>query len=238
MTEYSMSPFEPHRGPHIARLNWLRAGVLGANDGIVSIAALLVGIAAATSDTTAILIAGVAGLAAGSISMGLGEYVSVSSQRDSELSLIAKEKRELVDHPAEELSELQAIYEHKGLSPITAKKVAQELTDHDPIRAHLEAELNILEMHIVNPWHAALSSTGSFLAGAALPFLTIILATPDWRLPLTIVASIVALAATGTAGAYLGGSSVWKSVVRIVIGGSAALAVTFAIGSLFNTSIT
>lgn len=237
MSEYAMSPFEPHRGPHIARLNWLRAGVLGANDGIVSIAALLVGIAAATSDTNAILIAGVAGLAAGSISMGLGEYVSVSSQRDSELSLIAKEKRELIEHPAEELSELQAIYEHKGLSSTTAKKVAQELTDHDVIRAHLEAELNILELHIVNPWHAALSSTLSFLAGASLPFFTIILAAEEWRLPLTIVASIVALAATGTAGAYLGGSSVWKSVVRIVIGGSAALAVTFAIGSLFNTSV-
>lgn len=237
MTELPLAVFEPHRGSHIARLNWLRAGVLGANDGIVSIAALLVGIAAATSDTTAILIAGVAGLAAGSISMGLGEYVSVSSQRDSELSLIAKEKRELVAHPEEELSELQAIYEHKGLSSTTAKKVAQELTDHDVVRAHLEAELNILETHIVNPWHAALSSSGSFLAGASLPFLTIILAADEWRLPLTIVASIVALAATGAAGAYLGGSSKWKSVVRIVIGGSLALAVTFAIGSLFNTSV-
>lgn len=237
MTELPLAVFEPHRGSHIARLNWLRAGVLGANDGIVSIAALLVGIAAATSDTTAILIAGAAGLAAGSISMGLGEYVSVSSQRDSELSLIAKEKRELVAHPEEELSELQAIYEHKGLSSTTAKKVAQELTDHDVVRAHLEAELNILETHIVNPWHAALSSSGSFLAGASLPFLTIILAADEWRLPLTIVASIVALAATGAAGAYLGGSSKWKSVVRIVIGGSLALAVTFAIGSLFNTSV-
>lgn len=237
MTELPLAVFEPHRGSHIARLNWLRAGVLGANDGIVSIAALLVGIAAATSDTTAILIAGAAGLAAGSISMGLGEYVSVSSQRDSELSLIAKEKRELVAHPEEELSELQAIYEHKGLSSTTAKKVAQELTDHDVVRAHLEAELNILETHIINPWHAALSSSGSFLAGASLPFLTIILAADEWRLPLTIVASIVALAATGAAGAYLGGSSKWKSVVRIVIGGSLALAVTFAIGSLFNTSV-
>ncbi|MDP4586104.1 MAG: VIT family protein [Microbacteriaceae bacterium] len=237
MTDFPVTPFEPHRGPHVARLNWLRAGVLGANDGIVSIAALLVGVAAATSDTTAILIAGVAGLAAGSISMGLGEYVSVSSQRDSELSLIAKEKRELIEHPEEELSELQAIYEHKGLSAATAKKVAQELTDHDPIRAHLEAELNILEMHIVNPWHAALSSTVSFLAGATLPFVAIVFASPDWRLPFTIVSSIVALAATGTAGAYLGGSSIWKSVVRITIGGSAALAVTFAIGSLFNTSV-
>lgn len=237
MVVMSAEPYEPHRVSHLAKLNWLRAGVLGANDGIVSIAALLVGVAAATSDTNAILIAGVAGLAAGSISMGLGEYVSVSSQRDSELSLIAKEKRELIEQPEVELAELQTIYEHKGLSPATAKQVAKELTDHDPIRAHLEAELNILEAHIVNPWHAAFSSTGSFLAGALLPFLTVVFAQSDLRIPATIVASIIALAATGTAGAYLGGSSMWKSVVRIVIGGSAALAITFAIGSLFNTTV-
>lgn len=230
-------PYEPHRVSHLARLNWLRAGVLGANDGIVSIAALLVGVAAATSDTNAILIAGIAGLAAGSISMGLGEFVSVSSQRDSELALIAKAKRELIEQPEVELAELQSIYEHKGLSPATAKQVAKELTASDPIRAHLEAELNILEAQIVNPWHAAFSSTGSFLAGALLPFLTVVFTQPDLRIPATIVASIVALGATGTAGAYLGGSSVWKSVLRIVLGGSAALAVTFAIGSLFNTTV-
>mgnify|MGYP000376101933 CR=1 FL=1 len=229
--------YEPHRVSHLAKLNWLRAGVLGANDGIVSIAALLVGVAAATTDISAIMIAGVAGLAAGAISMGLGEYVSVSSQRDSELALIEKEKRELIEQPEVELAELQAIYEHKGLSPKTAKQVAQELTDHDPIRAHLEAELNILEAHIVNPWHAAFSSTGSFLAGALLPFLTVIFAAEVFRVPATIVASIVALGATGAAGAYLGGSSMWKSVIRVVIGGAAALAITFAIGTLFHTAV-
>lgn len=229
---------EPHRVSHLARLNWLRAGVLGANDGIVSISALIVGVAAATSNITAIMIAGVAGLAAGAISMGLGEYVSVSSQRDSELALIVKEKRELIEQPEAELAELQTIYEHKGLSPVTAKQVAKELTAHDPIRAHLEAELNILEAHIVNPWHAAFSSTGSFLVGALLPFLTVLFAAEQFRIPATIVASIIALAGTGAAGAYLGGSSMMKSVIRVVIGGSAALAVTFAIGSLFNTSIT
>lgn len=232
-----MSDYEPHRVSHLAKLNWLRAGVLGANDGIVSIAALLVGVAAATTDTGPILIAGVAGLAAGAISMGLGEYVSVSSQRDSELALIEKEKQELIDQPEVELAELAAIYEHKGLSHATAKKVAQELTDHDPIRAHLEAELNILEAHIVNPWAAALSSMISFFAGALLPFLTVIFAAEQFRIPATIVASIIALGATGAAGAYLGGSSMWKSVIRVVIGGAAALAVTFAIGSLFNTSV-
>jgi VIT1/CCC1 family predicted Fe2+/Mn2+ transporter len=219
-------------------LNWLRAGVLGANDGIVSISALVVGVAAATSNMAAILIAGVAGLAAGAISMGLGEYVSVSSQRDSERALIDKEKRELIEQPEVELAELQTIYEHKGLSPVTAKQVAKELTAHDPIRAHLEAELNILEAHIVNPWHAAFSSTGSFLAGALLPFLTVLFAAEQFRIPATIAASIIALAGTGAAGAYLGGSSMVKSIIRVVVGGSAALAITFAIGSLFNTSIT
>ncbi|CAB4581784.1 unannotated protein [freshwater metagenome] len=234
----SSEAYEPHRVSHLARLNWLRAGVLGANDGIVSISALVVGVAAATSNMAAILIAGVAGLAAGAISMGLGEYVSVSSQRDSERALIDKEKRELIEQPEVELAELQTIYEHKGLSPVTAKQVAKELTAHDPIRAHLEAELNILEAHIVNPWHAAFSSTGSFLVGALLPFLTVLFAAEEFRIPATIVASIIALAGTGAAGAYLGGSSMMKSVIRVVIGGSAALAVTFAIGSLFNTSIT
>ena len=234
----SSEAYEPHRVSHLARLNWLRAGVLGANDGIVSISALVVGVAAATSNMAAILIAGVAGLAAGAISMGLGEYVSVSSQRDSERALIDKEKRELIEQPEVELAELQTIYEHKGLSPVTAKQVAKELTAHEPIRAHLEAELNILEAHIVNPWHAAFSSTGSFLVGALLPFLTVLFAAEEFRIPATIVASIIALAGTGAAGAYLGGSSMMKSVIRVVIGGSAALAVTFAIGSLFNTSIT
>ena len=233
----SSEAYEPHRVSHLARLNWLRAGVLGANDGIVSISALVVGVAAATSNMAAILIAGVAGLAAGAISMGLGEYVSVSSQRDSERALIDKEKRELIEQPEVELAELQTIYEHKGLSPVTAKQVAKELTAHDPIRAHLEAELNILEAHIVNPWHAAFSSTGSFLVGALLPFMTVLFAAEQFRIPATIVASIIALAGTGAAGAYLGGSSMMKSVIRVVIGGSAALAVTFAIGSLFNTSI-
>jgi VIT1/CCC1 family predicted Fe2+/Mn2+ transporter len=232
-----MTAYEPHRISHLSKLNWLRAGVLGANDGIVSIAALLVGVAAATTDIGPIMIAGVAGLAAGAISMGLGEYVSVSSQRDSELALIAKEKQELIDQPEVELAELASIYEHKGLSHATAKKVAQELTDHDPIRAHLEAELNILEAHIVNPWAAAMSSMISFFAGALLPFLTVIFAAEQYRIPAVIVASIIALAGTGAAGAYLGGSSMAKSVIRVVIGGAIALAVTFAIGSLFNTTV-
>jgi hypothetical protein len=232
-----MSQYEPHRVSHLSKLNWLRAGVLGANDGIVSIAALLVGVAAATSDIGPLLIAGVAGLAAGAISMGLGEYVSVSSQRDSELALIAKEKQELIDQPEVELAELATIYEHKGLSPATAKTVAQELTDHDPIRAHLEAELNILEAHIVNPWAAALSSIVSFLAGAMLPFLSVLLAAPDYRILATVLASLIALGATGAAGAYLGGSRMIPAVIRVIIGGALALAVTWGIGTLLGTTV-
>lgn len=232
-----MSEYEPHRVSHLSKLNWLRAGVLGANDGIVSIAALLVGVAAATSEIGPLIIAGVAGLAAGAISMGLGEYVSVSSQRDSELSLIAKEKQELIDQPEVELAELASIYEHKGLSPATAKIVAQELTDHDPIRAHLEAELNILEAHIVNPWIAALSSLLSFLAGAMLPFLSVLLAAPEYRIIATVLASIIALGATGAAGAYLGGSRMLPAVIRVMVGGAAALAVTWGIGTLLGTSV-
>jgi len=232
-----MSAYEPHRVSHLSKLNWLRAGVLGANDGIVSIAALLVGVAAATQAIEPLIIAGVAGLAAGAISMGLGEYVSVSSQRDSELSLIAKEKQELIDQPEVELAELATLYEHKGLSAATAKLVAQELTDHDPIRAHLEAELNILESHIVNPWAAALSSIVSFLAGAMLPFLSVLLAAPDFRIAATVAASLIALGATGAAGAYLGGSRLLPAVIRVIIGGALALAVTWGIGTLLGTSV-
>jgi VIT1/CCC1 family predicted Fe2+/Mn2+ transporter len=232
-----MSAYEPHRVSHLSKLNWLRAGVLGANDGIVSIAALLVGVAAATQALEPLIIAGVAGLAAGAISMGLGEYVSVSSQRDSELSLIAKEKQELIDQPEVELAELATLYEHKGLSAATAKLVAQELTDHDPIRAHLEAELNILESHIVNPWAAALSSIVSFLAGALLPFLSVLLAAPDFRIAATVAASLIALGATGAAGAYLGGSRILPAVIRVIIGGALALAVTWGIGTLLGTSV-
>ena len=232
-----MSAHEPHRVSHLSKLNWLRAGVLGANDGIVSIAALLVGVAAATQALEPLIFAGVAGLAAGAISMGLGEYVSVSSQRDSELSLIAKEKQELIDQPEVELAELATLYEHKGLSAATAKLVAQELTDHDPIRAHLEAELNILESDIVNPWAAALSSIVSFLAGALLPFLSVLLAAPDFRIAATVVASLIALGATGAAGAYLGGSRILPAVIRVIIGGALALAVTWGIGTLLGTTV-
>jgi VIT1/CCC1 family predicted Fe2+/Mn2+ transporter len=182
--------FEPHDLAFASKLNWLRAGVLGANDGIVSVAALLVGVAAATTDSVAILIAGIASVAAGATSMALGEYVSVSSQRDSERALINKERRELAEMPDEEFEELVLIYQAKGLTPETARQVATELTEHDVLRAHLEAELHISEDQLTNPWHAAMSSAISFLVGAALPLATVLLSPVDWRIPATVVASL------------------------------------------------
>lgn len=148
-------PDEPHHGDLAGRLNWLRAGVLGANDGIVSVVSLVVGVAGATSESAPLLAAGVAGLVGGAISMALGEYVSVSSQRDSQRALIIKERRELAAEPTAELDELAGIYEAKGLRSVTARQVAEELTAHDPLTAHLEAELGITETAVVSPWTAA-----------------------------------------------------------------------------------
>lgn len=219
-----------------SRLNWLRAGILGANDGIVSIAALVVGVAAATSDIRTILIAGVAGIVAGSISMAAGEYVSVSSQRDSEKALIARERQELIDQPDEELLELAEIYQAKGLSASTARLVAKELTAHDAISAHLEAELGIDERQLTNPWHAAFSSALAFLAGATLPMLAITLPPDGWRIPLAFGASLLALAITGWVGAHLGNSPPLKPVFRVLAGGTFALLLTWGIGTALGVS--
>jgi VIT1/CCC1 family predicted Fe2+/Mn2+ transporter len=161
----------------------------------------------------------------------------VSSQRDSELALIAKEKRELEEMPEEEFAELVAIYEQKGLSPATAKQVALELTEHDALTAHLEAELNIREEHISNPWHAALSSAIAFLCGAVLPVLAVMLTPTDWRIGATVIAVVIALAITGGVGAFIGGSPMPRSILRVTIGGALALGVTYVIGALLGTSI-
>jgi vacuolar iron transporter family protein len=228
--------FEPHRVAFASRLNWLRAGILGANDGIVSIAALVVGVAAATSDIRTILIAGVAGIVAGSISMAAGEYVSVSSQRDSERALIARERQELIDQPDEELLELAQIYQSKGLSASTARLVAKELTAHDAIGAHLEAELGIDERGLTNPWHAAFSSALAFLAGATLPMLAITLPPDGLRIPLAFGASLIALAITGWVGARLGNSPPLRPVLRVLAGGTFALFLTWGIGTALGVS--
>lgn len=228
--------FEPHRLNFAPRLNWLRAGVLGANDGIVSIAALVVGVAAATSDTGPILIAGTAGIIAGSLSMALGEFVSVSSQRDSEASLIRRERQELEDNPEAELLELAELYQQRGLSAATAAAVAQELTEHDAVAAHLEAELGINELELTNPWHAAISSALSFLAGSALPMIAILLGPEDLRIPLTFAASLLALGLTGGIGAYLGQSPILRPVMRVMGGGALALAISWGIGTALGVS--
>jgi len=227
---------EPHGNDIAHRLNWLRAGVLGANDGIVSVAAIVVGVAAATAETGPILTAGAAGLVGGAISMALGEYVSVSSQSDSQKALIEKERRELEEEPEEELAELAAIYQSKGLSPATAQVVARELTEHDALSAHLSAELNIDQEDIVSPWHAALASAIAFVVGATLPMLAILLPPENIRVPLTFVAVLVALAATGSVGAWIGGSSKSRAAVRVVVGGALALAATFAIGNFLGAT--
>jgi VIT1/CCC1 family predicted Fe2+/Mn2+ transporter len=221
---------------HAGRLNWLRAGVLGANDGIVSVAALVVGVAGASGSTAVIAAAGTAGLVGGAISMALGEYVSVSSQSDSQRTLIAREKRELSVDPEGELEELAQLYEKQGLAPATARQVAVEFTAIDPVRAHLLAEHSITEDDVVSAWHAAWVSAAAFTLGALLPFLAILLLPASVRIPITFGAVLVALAALGATGAHLGGSPKLRAIIRVVLGGAAALVVTFLIGSLLGTS--
>ena len=229
---------EPHdRTTFSDGLNRLRAGVLGANDGIVSVAAVVVGVAGATSALGPIITAGAAAVVGGAISMALGEYVSVASARDSQTALIAKERRELAEMPEQELAELAGIYEAKGLSAETAHRVAEELTAHDALGAHLEAELHIDENEVLKPWQAACASGIAFLAGAVLPMLAILLPPPDLRIPVTFVATLVALGITGALGARLGRSPVLRPTIRVLIGGALALAVTFGIGALLGSTI-
>ncbi len=228
-------PGEPHTAGIAGRLNWLRAGVLGANDGIVSVAAIVVGVASATNQLPPILTAGTAALVGGAISMALGEYVSVSSQSDSERALIAKERRELAEMPAQELDELTGLYQAKGISPETARKVAEELTAHDALAAHLSAELNIDREDLVSPWRAALASAVAFTVGGIIPFAAILL-PPDVRIPATFVVVLLALAVTGALGARLGGSPMLRPTIRVVAGGAIALGATFLIGTLLGTT--
>jgi vacuolar iron transporter family protein len=228
---------EPHQLGLNNRLNWLRAAVLGANDGIVSTAGIVIGAVGATSDRSAIVIAGVAGLAAGAMSMGAGEYVSVSTQRDSELALLAKERRELREEPDEELAELAGIYVDKGLDEELALEVAVALTKKDALGAHAEAELHIDPDDISNPLNASAASTISFTIGALLPLLTMTLASPDIRLWLTVVAVVIALAITGWTSAKFGYSSPRRAVLRNVLGGLFAMAVTYGIGSALGTQV-
>ena len=228
---------EPHTDATSGRLNWLRAGVLGANDGIVSVAGIVVGVAGATASRGAIFTAGLAGLVAGAVSMALGEYVSVSSQRDSEHAMIAQERRELRESPEEELEELAALYRGKGLTPATARKVAEELTAHDPLGAHLDAELSIDPDDLANPGQAAVASALAFTLGALLPLLAVLLPPTSWRVPVCVVAVLAALAGTGVVSARLGGANPRRAVLRVLVGGALGLAFTYGVGHLFGTAL-
>jgi VIT1/CCC1 family predicted Fe2+/Mn2+ transporter len=228
---------EPHEGGLNNRLNWLRAGVLGANDGIVSTAGIVMGVAGATSDRGTILVAGVAGLAAGALSMAAGEYVSVSTQKDSELALLEKERRELREEPQEELEELAGIYVGKGLTEELALEVAMQLTEHDALGAHAEAELGIDPNDITSPWNAAIASMVAFTIGALLPLLTITLFGPTLRIWVTVVSVTLALALTGWGSARFGYGPARRAVVRNMVGGLFAMAVTYAIGTALGAHV-
>ncbi len=228
---------EPHEGGLNNRLNWLRAGVLGANDGIVSTAGIVMGVAGATSDRGTILVAGVAGLAAGALSMAAGEYVSVSTQKDSELALLDKERRELREEPQEELEELAGLYVDKGLTEELALEVARQLTEKDALAAHAEAELGIDPDDISSPWNAAIASMVAFTVGALLPLLTITLFGPTLRIWVTVVSVTLALAFTGWASARFGYGPARRAVVRNVVGGLFAMAITYAIGNALGAHV-
>src|SRR6185312_12028563 len=216
----------PHQSDSGSKLNWLRAAVLGANDGIVSVASIVVGVAGASNSAGFIFTAGIAGLVAGALSMAVGEYVSVSTQRDTERALLEKERYELEHEPEAELAELTSLYAAKGLSQETALQVARELTAHDAFAAHVDAELHIDPNALTNPWQAAIASAASFLSGAIIPLIAVVLPPESIRIPVTFAAVLVALIITGTLSAYAGGANKTRATVRVVVGGLLAMAIT------------
>lgn len=224
---------ERHRTEHIG---WLRAAVLGANDGIVSTASLIIGVAAANGGKEAVLVAGVAGLVAGAMSMAAGEYVSVHSQADTEKADIAKETRELETDPDGELKELTAIYVHRGLTPDLARQVAQQLTAHDALGAHARDELGITVHFSARPVQAALSSAASFAAGAVLPLAVAWLMPAEGMMVAVALSTLLSLGALGALAARTGGAPVLKGAVRVLFWGALAMAATWGIGSLFGVS--
>jgi vacuolar iron transporter family protein len=236
MSHLHLASVESHTANTLysTKLNWLRAAVLGANDGIVSVSSIVVGVAGVANSLHFILTAGIAGMVAGALSMAVGEYVSVSTQRDTEKVLLEQERMELRDTPDEELVELTEIYKRKGLSNETAEKVAHELTAHDVFAAHVDAELGIDPHNLTNPWHAAYASAISFFCGAIIPLVAIALPPPALRIPVTFVAVLVALVITGMLSANAGGANKLKATIRVVVGGILAMIVTFGIGKLFG----
>lgn len=216
--------------------NKLRAAVLGANDGIVSVAGLVVGVAGASSSHAIIFTAGMAGLVAGALSMAVGEYISVSSQRDSEHAALRYEEHRLATYPDEEIAELAAIYRAKGLSKKTAEQVAKELTKHDVLRAHAEAEHGIDPDDLTNPMHAAVASASAFTIGALIPLISVLSSPESWRVPVTFVAVIIALILTGTFSGRVSNAKLSRSIPRVVIGGTLAMVITYGIGHLFGVA--
>lgn len=227
---------ELHTDSMGARLNWLRASVLGANDGIVSMSALLVGLAAAESSSGILFTVGIAAIIANALSMAVGEYVSVSSQRDSEKALLEKERHELSTEPDHELEELVGIYEKKGLSNATAQIVAKELTAHDAFAAHVDAELGIDPENLTNPIQAGIASAIAFSVGGIIPLIAILLPPDALRVPVAFAATLVALIITGTLSAQVGGANRTVATVRVVLGGIIAMIITFGVGRLFGVS--
>ncbi|HWV36229.1 MAG TPA: VIT family protein [Thermomicrobiales bacterium] len=237
MSELPVAPpheREPHTGTLNEQLNWLRAGVLGANDGIVSVAGIVVGVAGATAVRGNILTAGLAGLVAGALSMAGGEYVSVSTQRDTERAAVNLERWELANMPDQELDELTGLYRARGLSETTARQVAGELTAHDPLRAHVEAELRIDADAFTNPWQAAGASFLAFTIGGILPFVAIMYPDASLRVWICVVAVVIGLILTGYLSAHLGRAPVMLAIVRNVGVGVLTMAVTWGVGRLFG----
>jgi VIT1/CCC1 family predicted Fe2+/Mn2+ transporter len=222
---------------YIHRSNWLRAAVLGANDGIISISSLAIGVAAASSSRDPILLATMAGLVAGALSMAAGEYVSVSSQTDIESADIEREKKELEETPEEEELILAQIYEKRGLQKETAKQVAKELTEVDALGAHVRDELGITEMSQANSIQAALASGAAFTAGGFIPLMVSLLAPVVYMEYILYGCTIVALAVLGTVSARAGGSNVFKAVLRIVLGGTIAMVISAAVGYFFGVRV-
>ncbi|MBH0239439.1 VIT1/CCC1 transporter family protein [Methylobrevis albus] len=233
-----MSRLPDHAENHlVSRIGWLRAAVLGANDGLVSTASLVVGVAAAASGTTEVLLAGTAGLVAGAMSMAAGEYVSVSSQSDTERADLARETRELAEQPELELQELADIYVGRGLEPALAREVARQLMAKDALGAHARDELGILEQTVARPVQAALTSAVTFSIGAALPLVATLLAPAGLVVPIVSATSLAGLALLGAVGAKAGGAAVLKATLRVSFWGALAMATTAGIGALFGTTI-
>lgn len=234
----ALSSFEFQRNSMAAKLNWLRAGVLGANDGIMSTSGLILGVAASPGVSSAtIVIAGVAAVVAGSISMAGGEYTSVSAQKDSEKAALVVERKELADNPEGELRELAWFYEQKGISPTLAIQVAEELTAKDALKAHAEAELGIDSDNHVSPLQAALSSFVAFALGGMLPLLAVAGPWVDYRIQATIVSVVLALILTGFVGARIGGAKSGRGILRNLVVSLLTMGVTYVIGHLVGTNL-